>query len=667
MKLSLARRISLSIGTLIIFVSLGLGFISMIISTTALKDKTEAALLMAVDDGVKIFEAKISKELGVLQELARHENVVSMDWEVQREYLKPNVQRLGYLEIGIVTPDGIAHYVSDNSTADLSDRDYIKKAFQGQANVSNVLISKVTNQAVVMFAVPIQSDNNIKGVLIGRKDGLAFNSIINELGYGDNGYSYLLGLDGTFYAHNNAEYVMEQRNIFDDIETGEIFQDVGRAFQELGMRNRGIVKYEFLGSNRYMGVKPIPNTDWVLCVGAFEKDALSGLKMLQNALLYSAVGFLIIGLIIAILLARTISKPIVEYSKLLDRMSDYDFTFDENSKILRYLNRNDEIGQIGKSIATMQKNVVSLVKQISEISQQVASSSEELTATSQQTTMASEEIAKTIADISQGANDQANDTEKGAMSVEELGNLIESNKQAVKNLIMEIEEITRLKEEGLLIVKDLVDKTKSSGEATEGIRDVIINTNVSAEKIQAASQMIKSIAEQTNLLALNAAIEAARAGEAGRGFTVVAQEIRKLAEESNKFTEEIEAIIKDLAEKTNMAVATMEEARGLIKSQAESVEITHNKYIGIAASIEGMKKYIDAINESEKLMEQKKNDVIDILQNLSAISEENAAGTEEASASVEEQTAAMAEIANASEALAKLADEMQQSVIKFKF
>lgn len=667
MKLSLARRISLSIGTLIIFVSLGLGFISMIISTTALKDKTEAALLMAVDDGVKIFEAKISKELGVLQELARHENVVSMDWEVQREYLKPNVQRLGYLEIGIVTPDGIAHYVSDNSTADLSDRDYIKKAFQGQANVSNVLISKVTNQAVVMFAVPIQSDNNIKGVLIGRKDGLAFNSIINELGYGDNGYSYLLGLDGTFYAHNNAEYVMEQRNIFDDIETGEIFQDVGRAFQELGMGNRGIVKYEFLGSNRYMGVKPIPNTDWVLCVGAFEKDALSGLKMLQNALLYSAVGFLIIGLIIAILLARTISKPIVEYSKLLDRMSDYDFTFDENSKILRYLNRNDEIGQIGKSIATMQKNVVSLVKQISEISQQVASSSEELTATSQQTTMASEEIAKTIADISQGANDQANDTEKGAMSVEELGNLIESNKQAVKNLIMEIEEITRLKEEGLLIVKDLVDKTKSSGEATEGIRDVIINTNVSAEKIQAASQMIKSIAEQTNLLALNAAIEAARAGEAGRGFTVVAQEIRKLAEESNKFTEEIEAIIKDLAEKTNMAVATMEEARGLIKSQAESVEITHNKYIGIAASIEGMKKYIDAINESEKLMEQKKNDVIDILQNLSAISEENAAGTEEASASVEEQTAAMAEIANASEALAKLADEMQQSVIKFKF
>ena len=148
---------------------------------------------------------------------------------------------------------------------------------------------------------------------------------------------------------------------------------------------------------------------------------------------------------------------------------------------------------------------------------------------------------------------------------------------------------------------------------------------------------------------------------------MVAQEIRKLAEESNKFTEEIEVIIQELAEKTGMAVDTMEETRDIIRSQAESVEDTHNKYVGIADSIEDMKKHIEAINESEKLMEQKKNDVINIMQNLSAISEENAAGTEEASASVEEQTAAMAEIASASESLARLADEMQQSVIKFKF
>ncbi len=518
-----------------------------------------------------------------------------------------------------------------------------------------------------MIAAPIKSGNDIVGVLVARKDGVAFSDITDELGYGANGYAYLLGLDGTFYAHNNSEYVLEQRNIFDDIETEGIFKDVALAFQKLGMGNKGVIRYDFLGSKRYMGVQPIPDTDWVLCVGTFESDALAGVRKLQNAILYSAIGFLILGITIALFLGKTISKPIIEYSKILDRMSTYDFSYDEKSKALKYLKRKDEIGKIGNSIATMQKNVITLVKQISNISQQVASSSEELTATSQQSSMASEEIAKAIADISQGASDQASDTEKGAVSAEELGGLIERNKQAVEKLIMTIEAINKLKEEGLLVVEDLVEKTKSSGEAAEGIRDVIINTNESAERIQAASQMIKSIAEQTNLLALNAAIEAARAGEAGRGFTVVAQEIRKLAEESNKFTEEIEVIIQELAEKTGMAVDTMEETRDIIRSQAESVEDTHNKYVGIADSIEDMKKHIEAINESEKLMEQKKNDVINIMQNLSAISEENAAGTEEASASVEEQTAAMAEIASASESLARLADEMQQSVIKFKF
>jgi methyl-accepting chemotaxis protein len=667
MKISLSKRIALIIGLLVLVISSGLGFISLKNSSDALLKQTEEALSMSAEEGVKMFEAVISKDLGILQELARHENIISMDWEMQQEYLKPNVQRLKYLEIGVVTPDGIAHYVTDNSTANLGDRDYIKKAFQGQANISNVLISRATNQPVVMLAVPIEMDNNIVGVLIARKDGTAFSNITDQMSYGANGYAYLLGLDGTFYAHNNSEYVLEQRNIFDDIETEGEFKNVGLAFQELGMGNKGVINYDFLGSKRYMGVQPIPNTDWVLCIGAFEIDALAGIVKLQGAMFYTAIGFIILGLIIALFVGTSISRPIVEYSKILDRIAKYDLSFDENSKALRYLKRKDEIGVIGNSLAVMQKSIIELVRQIAETSQQVASSSEELTATSQQTAIASEEIARAIEDISQGASDQASDTEKSSVIADDLGSLIDRNRQEVDKLILAVEEINKLKEEGLQVIEDLVEKTRSSGEAAEGIKEVIVSTNERAEKIQTASEMIKSIADQTNLLALNAAIEAARAGDAGRGFTVVAQEIRKLAEESNKFAEEIEAIIQELTEKTGMAVTTMEETREIVESQARSVGMTNEKYMGIAASIEDMKKYIAEIYESEKLMEDKKNDVINIIQNLSAISQENAAGTEEASASIEEQTAAIAEISNASEALAKLADEMQQSIIKFKY
>lgn len=199
------------------------------------------------------------------------------------------------------------------------------------------------------------------------------------------------------------------------------------------------------------------------------------------------------------------------------------------------------------------------------------------------------------------------------------------------------------------------------------LQEIIVNTNESAEKIESASQMIRNIAEQTNLLALNAAIEAARAGEAGRGFAVVAEEIRKLAEQSNAFTEEIATIIKELTDKTGHAVHTIQEVGKTAASQVESVELTNAKFKGIDGVIEKMKDIIIEINQSGQVMEEKKNEVIGIIENLSAISQENAAGTEEASASVEEQTASMEEITNASDRLAKLAEEMQESIAKFKY
>lgn len=661
--MSLSKRTALIISALVLVVSVSIGLVGITLSTNAIQENIDETLRNAAKDGVKIVDASIAKDLSVLQELANRSTTQSMNWETQRSSLKADVSRLGFLEIGIVGLDGKVRYVSDDSTADLSERGYIKEALQGNTNISDVLISKVTNQAVLMLATPIKDNDKVVGAIIARSDGTALVNITDQMGFGQRGYAFILGVDGTIYAHQNREYVMEQKNIFTDEDTKGLADEI----QRIGVGNSGIIDFEFLGARRLMGVEPMESTGWILAVGAYRDDVLAGLVQARIAIIIGVVVFMILGVAVALYFGNSISKPIVEYSAIIERMAGYDLRDDENGKVNVYLKRKDEIGNIGKALLSMQKNLVALIGEVTNTSQQVASSAEELTATSQQSTLASDEVAKVIEDIAQGATEQAKEAERGTETVEVLGRKIQENIIGVRNLSEAANRINILKDEGIDIVNDLVQKTEDSSQASKDIYNIILSTNEGVDKIANASEMIKSIAAQTNLLALNAAIEAARAGESGKGFAVVAEEIRTLAEQSNSFTGEISAIIRELVAETKVAVEQIKKVEETVALQSNSVNDTNHKFEGIAGSIEEIRELVDALDEIDRQMEIERDQVIQVVEHLSSISEENAAGTQQASASVEEQTASMAEISNASEALAQLASEMQESVVKFKY
>lgn len=378
------------------------------------------------------------------------------------------------------------------------------------------------------------------------------------------------------------------------------------------------------------------------------------------------IGITIIAFIALGLILYNASRYVVTITRRLKEQVQHmevgDLSVDMEEDLL---NKNDELGEIAQAIHVMQEAMKSIIKSVIDTTQNLAASSQELTATSQQSAMAADEVARAIEEIASGATEQAKDTESGVISISGLGDLVIENEEYIDYLNKATQKVTDLKDQGLEMLKTLVEKTDISSRSSKEVQEVIITSNASAEKISNSSEMIKNIADQTNLLALNAAIEAARAGEAGRGFAVVAEEIRKLAEESNRFAEEINKVVNELTDQTSRAVNTMNELEDIVLSQTESVGATNNKFLGIANSLETMENIITKVNNSSREMTAKKEEVIKVMENLSAISEENAAGTEEASASVQEQTSAMEEIANSSEQLAHMAEDLSRQVGRF--
>ncbi|MGM0379685.1 MAG: methyl-accepting chemotaxis protein [Bacillota bacterium] len=666
MKKKLSIKMVVYISILVLVVAVGLGFAANYFASRTVRDEAKKSVTQITDLNAIQAQDFINEKLDVLYEVANREKVRTMNWNLQQEDLKDDVSRLGYLDLAIVTPDGKARYVKGNSTSQLGDRGYVKKAFEGQKNVSDVLISKVTNSAVLMFAVPIERGDEVVGVLIARNRGDALNDITDKMGIGKEGYVYVVNQKGTIVSHPNRDYVMKQTNIIEEAKTNDTFKEVGAMLETTLVEKQGLGSYKFKGRNMYGGYAPINGTDWILINVALEEEFFAGLVNMQRILLFASIGFIIMGIIIAAALGKSIANPIEYLSQELIKISKYDLTKESSKEGEKILKREDEIGKISKAIKQMRTNLKDLIHEITKDAENVAASSEELTATSEQVSIASDEVAETIQEIANGATDQAEETTEGAKDINVLGKLITSEIELVEILNESAKTVDELKEEGFVVLKDLEEKTIENNEAAKEVQEVIIKTNENADKIEKASDMIKNIAEQTNLLALNASIEAARAGEAGKGFAVVADEIRKLAEETNQFASEISDTITKLNEMTQKGVVTMEKASKIVKKQMTSLDNTHNKFEGISESIEDVDNVVDKLTDSTENMMSKKDQIINVIENLSAISEENAAGTQEASASVEEQTASMNQISEASEELAKLAQDMQNSISKFK-
>ena len=361
MKMKLSRKIAVFVGILIIVISVILGIIAIKLSSDALMKQTEESMLQYAQESANHIDAEISKNLTGLSEVALRARTATMDFAIQQESITPDIKRLGYESMGIVLPNGSERDLTTGEVVDLSDREYIKKALSGDACVSGVLISKVTGKPAVIEAAPIKLNNQVLGVLIGRRDANFLSSITNELGLGERGYAFIMGADSTIYAHPNEQDVLNQTNVFENMKTEEN-NGLGAKLKEIGLGKLGIAEYTRDSETRVVALAPIPNTDWTLGVGSYKDDITSGVTALRTIILIVALIVVALGVGMAVILGNVISRPIKNLSQIADKMALGEVDVAVNATT------NDEIGDLMTSFGKMIDNI----RNQSEVAERIA-------------------------------------------------------------------------------------------------------------------------------------------------------------------------------------------------------------------------------------------------------------------------------------------------------
>ena len=330
------------------------------------------------------------------------------------------------------------------------------------------------------------------------------------------------------------------------------------------------------------------------------------------------------------------------------------------------VDRSDEFGHIAVSFNHMFDDIRDMTKEIQEAADVVGQSASQLTETAEQSAEATQSIAQSITEVAGSTQEQMDYVTKTKEEVDAFSEDVGKSLDTMNTIRSHVEVTTQMTQDGGKLVQATVEQMHSIADTVEHSSAVIGKLGERSKEIGAIIDTISGIAEQTNLLALNAAIEAARAGEHGRGFSVVAEEVRKLAEESQEAATKISDLIAAIQKETGAAVSAMETGRAEAEKGRANVQSTGEGFKAIMERIEGIHNDTQLIMGTMQDIDESGKKIVGYTDNIHGSSQKISSSTETVSAAAEEQSAGMEEIAASSRQLAEQAQKLKDALGKFR-
>ena len=646
----------LSISLIPILIS---GIITYFISYNILADKLETTSRQTTKEvtrGINNYFVSMNSMLNIL---ANDPNMIEADNSVYLEFGKTLISNVRstdstILNVYVGTEKGLFYvdpYAELPSDFDHRTREWYKQAIQSPGNIimTDPYQDEATGNLVVTIACATQKEGKVVGV-VGMDIDLGFlSSSLSDIKVGDSGYIYITDTQGILITHPDSSLIAT------DTATTLSF------WPEALNNNNGFSTYTYKGTDKFASYDTSESTGWKIISAMDFAELTADTNPIRNTIGVVAVLTILFAIIGAFLFTTPISKNIKMLLVAFGQLSQGDLT----TKVS--IRSRDEFRSLGTHFNEMSDNIAKLIHNVSDVSTAVLDTSVVLSDMAEQTNVSINEVTRAIEDVAKGATEQAQYASTSAVNISELAdklNMIDESTSKIDEYSKNAESLTL---QGLSRVETLIKNSDSTAKSTANVSELVLETSESMKQIEAISNAIDTITAQTNLLSLNASIEAARAGESGKGFAVVANEIRALAEQSKDSTVKIKEIIDEIRQKTERSVAAMEVTNQNVNDQVRIVKETKDLFNEIMEATQILTLKVTEIKATTDEIVENKNNVVDQIGNISAVSEESASATEEVTSSSEQIAETMDDITHRAIELHQLSENLQERINTFKF